>query len=258
MRGRSCAASEKLPLAGRCHSSVGATSALSLAGAATHSGLALDNMIRFQIFGFPVAVHWAFWLITALLGGAAEASSPEGLKDVLIWVAVAFVSILWHELGHAFVMRHFGDRRVAILLYGGGGLAMGNNFRTRTEQILISLAGPAAGLALGLTVMALATAFPPTHYYIAVIVRDILRINIAWSIVNLLPIIPLDGGRLSEAVLANKGRLSLYISLICAIAVAVFGFTVTGSIFMGLMFAAMAVDNWRALKGQEPTGWMGR
>ena len=203
-------------------------------------------------------MHWAFWLITALLGGAAEASSPEGLKDVLIWVVVAFVSILWHELGHAFVMRHFGDRRVAILLYGGGGLAMGNNFRTRTEQILISLAGPAAGLALGLTVMALATSFPPTHYYVAVIVRDVLWINIAWSIVNLLPIIPLDGGRVSEAVLANKGRLSLYISLICAIAVAVFGFTVTGSIFMGLMFAAMAVDNWRALKGQEPTGWMGR
>lgn len=215
-------------------------------------------MIRFQIFGFPVAVHWAFWLITALLGGAAEASSPEGLKDVLIWVVVAFVSILWHELGHAFVMRHFGDRRVAILLYGGGGLAMGNNFRTRTEQILISLAGPAAGLALGLTVMALAMAFPPTNQYLTNLVDKILLINLIWSIVNLLPIIPLDGGRVSEAILANKGRLSLYISLICAIAVAVFGFTVTGSIFMGLMFAAMAVDNWRALKGQEPTGWMGR
>ena len=215
-------------------------------------------MIRFQIFGFPVGVHWAFWLITALLGGAANASSPEGLKVVLIWVSVAFFSILWHELGHAFVMRHFGDRRVAILLHGGGGLAMGNSFRTRTEQILISLAGPAAGLALGLTVMAVATSFPPNNLYVAVTVRDILWINIGWSLVNLLPIIPLDGGRVSEAVLANKGRLPLMISLVCAVAVAVFGFTMAGSIFIGLMFAAMAVDNWRALNGQEPTGWMGR
>ena len=215
-------------------------------------------MIRFQIFGFPVGVHWAFWLITALLGGAANASSPEGLKVVLIWVAVAFFSILWHELGHAFVMRHFGDRRVAILLHGDRKLAMGNSFRTRTEQILISLAGPAAGLALGLTVMAVATSFPPNNLYVAVTVRDILWINIGWSLVNLLPIIPLDGGRVSEAVLANKGRLPLMISLVCAVAVAVFGFTMAGSIFIGLMFAAMAVDNWRALNGQEPTGWMGR
>jgi stage IV sporulation protein FB len=215
-------------------------------------------MIRFQIFGFPVVVHWAFWLITALLGGAANATSPDGLKRVLIWVAVAFVSILWHELGHAFVMRHFGDRRTSILLYGGGGLASGSAFRTRREQILISFAGPAAGLALGGLVFWIDAAFPMHSPYARLIVRDLLWINIAWSLVNLLPIIPLDGGRISEAALAHKGRLALQISLICAAAVAVYAFTQWGSIFMGLMFAAMAVDNWRAMNGQAPTGWMGQ
>lgn len=214
-------------------------------------------MLRFQIFGFPVAVHWVFWLITALLGGAAEASSPRALQFLMIWMAAVFVSILWHELGHAIMMRHFGDRQPQILLYGGGGLATGRAFRTRHEQILISLAGPVAGLGLGFVVWLVGRAFPPQSIYVAVAIRDLLVINIFWSLVNLLPIIPLDGGRISEAALANKGRLALQISLICAVAVALYAFTQWGSIFMALMFAVMAVDNWRTLSGRPTSGLMG-
>ena len=214
-------------------------------------------MLRFQIFGFPVAVHWLFWLITALLGGAADASSPQAMQFLMIWVASVFVSILWHELGHAFVMRHFGDSRPQILLYGGGGLATGRAFRTRSEQILISLAGPLAGLALGFFVWLVARAFPPQSIYFAVAIRDLLVINIFWSLVNLLPIIPLDGGRISEAALVNKGRLALQISLVCAVAVALYAFTKWGSIFTALMFAVMAMDNWRTLNGRPTSGVMG-
>ena len=214
-------------------------------------------MLRFQIFGFPVAVHWLFWLITALLGGAADASSPQAMQFLMIWVASVFVSILWHELGHAFVMRHFGDRQPQILLYGGGGLATGSTFRTRFEQILISLAGPLAGLTLGFVVWLVARAFPPESIYFRVAIRDLLVINIFWSLVNLLPIIPLDGGRIAEAALANKGRLALQISLVCAAAVALYAFTKWGSIFTGLMFAVMAMDNWRTLNGRPTSGVMG-
>jgi len=214
-------------------------------------------MLRFQIFGFPVGVHWMFWLITALLGGAADASSPRALQFLLIWVAAVFVSILWHELGHAFAMRHFGERQPQILLYGGGGLAMGGAFRTRTEQIIISLAGPAAGLALGFVLWLVARAFPFESDHARVALSYLLYINILWSLVNLLPIIPLDGGRITEAVLANKGRLALQISLFCAVAVALYAYTQFGSLFMGLMFAVMAMDNWRRLKGRPTSGLMG-
>lgn len=214
-------------------------------------------MLRFQIFGFPVAVHWVFWLITALLGGAAEASSPAALKFLLIWVAAVFVSILWHELGHALVMRHFGERQPQILLYGGGGVAMGRGFRTRKEQVLISLAGPVAGLALGVVVWLLAGMIPRGSAYVAAALRDLIYINIFWSLVNLLPIVPLDGGRISEAVLAGKGPLALRISLVCAVAVAVFGFTQWRSIFVTLMFVVMAMDNWRTLNGRPTSGLMG-
>lgn len=216
-------------------------------------------MLRFQIFGFPVAVHWVFWLITALLGGAAEASSPAQLQRVVIWVACVFASVLWHELGHAFMMRYFGDRNVQILLYGGGGLAMGRAFRTRFEQVVISLAGPVAGLALGLLTWFVFTASPPfSRSLMAAVLGDLLLINIVWSLVNLLPIIPLDGGRISEALLARKGLLALRISLVCAVLFSVYAFAVHHSIFTGLLFAAMAMDNWRALNGRPTSGWMGR
>lgn len=214
-------------------------------------------MLRFNLFGFPVAVHWIFWLITALLGGAADASSPLRFQLLLIWIAAVFFSILWHELGHAFMMRHFGDRNVHIMLHGGGGLAFGRSFRTRTEDVIISLAGPLAGLALGGFVWLVDRAFPPHSIYGAVLVNNLLWINIAWSLVNLLPVIPLDGGRISQAVLAGKGALPFKISLVCAAGMAIFAFTQWGSIFVGLMFAVMAMDNWRTLNGRPTSGLMG-
>ena len=214
-------------------------------------------MLRFNLFGFPVAVHWVFWLITALLGGAADASSPMKFQLLLIWIAAVFFSILWHELGHAFMMRHFGDRNVQILMHGGGGLAFGRSYRTRTEDVIISLAGPLAGLALGGLVWLIDRAFPSRSIYSAVLVHDMLWINFAWSLVNLLPVIPLDGGRISQALLAGKGALPFRISLVCAVGMAVFAFTQWGSIFVALMFAVMAMDNWRTLNGRPTSGLMG-
>ncbi len=214
-------------------------------------------MLRFQIFGFPVSVHWMFWIVTALLGGAERASSPQGMQLLGIWVASAFVSILWHELGHTFMMRRFGDPRPEIHLYGGGGLAMGTRHRTRYEQILISAAGPAAGLALGFVVWLTARAFPPMSLYADRTFSVLIQINIFWSLINLLPIIPLDGGRIMEATLEGRGRLVLQISLGCAVAMAVFAFTQWGSFYTTLLFAVMAMDNWRRLTGQPESGVLG-
>lgn len=215
-------------------------------------------MLRFKFLGFPVTVHWMFWLITALLGGAADAASPSALQRLVVWVACVFVSVLWHELGHALMMRRFGDSQPQILLYGGGGLAVGRAFRTRFEQILISLAGPGAGFVLAFLTWLVDRAYPPVpRSLVDVAFADLLFINIVWSLVNLLPVIPLDGGRVSEAVLANNRRLALMISLVCAAGMAFFAFTQWGSIFTALMFATMALDNWRMLHGQSTTGWMG-
>src|SRR5690349_4781192 len=100
--------------------------------------------LRFSIFGIPVRVHPLFWLMTLLFGGAV--GNPITL---LIWVAVVFISILTHELGHALTMRFFGQP-ARIILHLSGGLAIPDSWGhgsalTTNEQILMLLAGPGAG-----------------------------------------------------------------------------------------------------------------
>ena len=54
--------------------------------------------LRFRFFGFPARIHPFFWLVTVLLGARGDVSAV----DLLVWVVVVFVSILVHELGHAY------------------------------------------------------------------------------------------------------------------------------------------------------------
>ena len=70
---------------------------------------------NFQIFGIPCRVHPFFWLLAVMLG--IRGNSSQG---ILIWVSVVFVSILVHELGHAFTIRYFGwSPRVVLHSFGG-------------------------------------------------------------------------------------------------------------------------------------------
>jgi len=79
--------------------------------------------LNFQFAGVPIRVHPLFWLATAILGASSlqadSAESNAGMK-LLVWLVVVFVSILIHELGHAFVMRYFGEvPHVVLYLFGG-------------------------------------------------------------------------------------------------------------------------------------------
>ena len=80
--------------------------------------------LHFRLFGFPVRVHPFFWVVSLLLGMGGRDRPIR--SNVLIWVAVVFVSILVHELGHAFMQRYYGGHPW-ITLYGFGGLASCND-----------------------------------------------------------------------------------------------------------------------------------
>jgi hypothetical protein len=98
---------------------------------------------RFRIFGIPVRVHPWFWLTTLIMGANQETGAA------MIWIAVCFVSILLHELGHVWAYHAFGERG-SVVLYGFGGMAIPERDvdRSTRAQVLISLAGPAAGFCL--------------------------------------------------------------------------------------------------------------
>ena len=60
--------------------------------------------VHFRLFGVPVRVHPFFWLTTVLMGLNPKGGTPPA--ELLIWVAVVFVSILVHEFGHVALIRH--------------------------------------------------------------------------------------------------------------------------------------------------------
>jgi len=213
-------------------------------------------MIKLNIFGFPVEIHWPFWIIAALLSGAADARGPDAITYMLLGMAVIFVSILVHELGHAFAMKHFGERHAEITLHGFGGYVRGTNFRTRTEQIIISAAGPAAGAMLGLLAWLLWGPWLAESKWLVVVVYKLMVINFVWTIFNLLPVYPMDGGQISMAVLSKKQggeRTALIISMIVAGALAIWQLS-SGSLFNGLLLGSFAFNNYRMLNNQPQIG----
>ena len=63
-------------------------------------------MWRFRLFGYPVTVEWTFWVLSLLLGMSfMRMPGRAGAILTLMWVAVVFVSITLHELGHALARR---------------------------------------------------------------------------------------------------------------------------------------------------------
>lgn len=159
-------------------------------------------------------------------------------------MAIAFVSVLLHELGHAIAFRRFGIEP-RISLYGFGGLTGGEGSLTPARHIVVSLAGPLAALCLlGLPALWLDLSGLIDQPDLQVIVAQAVWINIGWSLVNLVPILPLDGGQvlasLIDMVTGGRGqRATEVVSVVVAVAAGVvavaFGF------LFGALLAAMFV-----------------
>jgi membrane-associated protease RseP (regulator of RpoE activity) len=224
--------------------------------------------LRFRLFGFPVRVNPWFWLITALLGSSALQREENGLLCLLLWIAVVFVSILVHELGHAFAARFYGSP-CEILLYALGGLAIPQSAPARGwRRIAISLAGPAAGFALGAVVFLtdLAANWSGASDLAGVAYWYLIVVTLFWNVVNLLPIWPLDGGQVChEALYLAKVKqpdvATFKVSIVTSGAVAAlilaanFGMlpprvarAIPVGLFTALWFVVFAFENYQLLQ----------
>jgi Zn-dependent protease len=186
--------------------------------------------LRFSLFGFPVRVHLSFLVIAVLIG--LSGPEPDAARAA-VWVAVVLVSVLVHELGHAFAARFVGAEP-SIDLYALGGLTAFAPPRPlgRVQAIGISLAGPFSGFALGLLVLSGASVFGVEHPspfvgpgapVVDVVIGASIWVNLYWGFVNLLPILPLDGGNVLRSMLpgdpATRDRVAAGLSLGVAVAI---------------------------------------
>lgn len=241
----------------------------------------MQGDLNFSLFGIPVRVQPAFWLIGALMGmGLGE------LPTVLVWIVAFFIGILCHEMGHALVMRAYGFHPW-ITLYGLGGMASYDYSQaaragrwTTLRQIVISAAGPAAGFLLAALVVAALTLsghdvivevgaplglfagtpdklfgrWPATYF-----VNDLLFVTVVYGIFNLLPVYPLDGGKIArEALVAVSPRggvrVSLVLSILVAVVLAVFA-AARYQWFAALLFGYLAYGNYTALQFYTGQRW---
>ena len=220
-------------------------------------------MLQFTLFRFPVTIHWMFWAMAAILGGGLTASRPVDFQLTLLFVVAAFISVLFHELGHAFFMRKYGGRP-SIRLYGMGGLACSSQWLSRRQDLIVSFAGPAFGLILwvfcyGLneTAMQYVAAHPDALQsmsklwaFMFLFLRQMIYINLWWSLMNLLPILPLDGGHITDSLLSPKHTLVLKISAATAGTVAIY-FLAGNQMYRGAFFGLLAVRNFQRLQGNN-------
>jgi len=212
-------------------------------------------MLRFRLFGYPVRIEWMFWVVCAILGmDLMQVPGPQGLGMMVLWVVIVLGSVLWHELGHAFARKKFGEPYSEISLHGFGGICSGPGRFTRHEQMAVSAAGPVASLLLGGMVWMIAqTPGAQASFWMHFFVGQMLWVNIGWAILNLLPIFPLDGGRIFEAFMANrKPSLVPKVGMLTAAVIAVFGLVGLGSIWMALLFGYLAYANWQRTNRVQP------
>jgi Zn-dependent protease len=204
--------------------------------------------MRFRLGKIPVYVQPAFFVVTVVLGVGGQAD----LRIIAAWVAIVFVSVMLHELGHAAAGLAFG-LEPAIELHTMGGTTSWSTPRplSTAQRVTISLAGPCAGFLLAAVVKwGLGPAFP--RFDGSFVYKNLIFVNFVWGVLNLVPMLPLDGGNvmthLLNAATGGRGeRPARIVSIV--VAAACLGLALLVGYWWGAMLALFfASANWRSLQ----------
>ena len=204
----------------------------------------------------PIAIHPLFWAMAAIIGWI----STQTFTGCLIWAAIIFFSVLIHEFGHALTAVAF-KQKAQIQLIALGGLTSYEGPKLKFfQQFLITLNGPLFGFSLcvlATLILRLDWSTSPTFFYVLKVTQ---LANLFWAVINLLPVLPLDGGQLLrialEASFGVKGfKASLLIGAITAALFAFYFFIVhaflAGALFF--LFAFESFDAWRKSRFATPS-----
>jgi len=167
-----------------------------------------------------------------------------------LFMLAGFISILVHELGNALMAKHFG-KRVEIVLQAFGGYAAysGGGRLSQLQTLAITAAGPAIQILLGLGVWLVAERLVGLSEHGRYFFTILYFISFMWALLNLLPVLPLDGGRLLETILGpERIRLTLQISLVVAVSIAVLALTFKLGMLLPVFMGMMAYESYKALK----------
>jgi Zn-dependent protease len=220
------------------------------------------GLLLFRFRGVPVLLSPSWWLgsvaIIVLYAPLVERFLPDADAVASISLAAAFavllgVSVLAHELGHCVVALQLGIpvRRLRLFLLGG--LAeISRTPRKPSQEGLIAAAGPAVSAILA-GLCGLVLLFVPSEGPVWLLILECAVANVAVAVFNMLPGLPLDGGRLLRAgVWAVAGQRSIGTR-----AAVVGGWLVAGLLMLWALWgvANESPDRWLRLGVCALTAW---
>ncbi|MGD9646602.1 MAG: site-2 protease family protein [Pirellulales bacterium] len=161
------------------------------------------------VAGIGIFVHWTFAILVAWV--LLSQPNWEAGLTMLALVFAVFGCVVLHELGHALTARRFGIQTRDITLLPIGGLARLERFPEEpVQELLIALAGPAVNLVIaallgvGLAMVGLGSTLWQGTWVGSPFLTQLVFINVALFVFNLIPAFPMDGGRVLRALLATR------------------------------------------------------
>jgi Zn-dependent protease/CBS domain-containing protein len=165
-----------------------------------------------KVAGIRIQVHATFLLLVAWVAWVYWQLDPSigSVRDGVLFLLVVFGIVVLHELSHSFAARLFGIGTTDITLLPIGGVSRLERQPERPHQeLVVALAGPALNLLLAAVCVGILLARSPdlpgaANHALAgeSFVADLLWVNVALAVFNLLPAFPMDGGRAVRALLA--------------------------------------------------------
>lgn len=169
-----------------------------------------------RVAGIELKLHWTFALVPVLGALQWRGLGPQGAVFGAVLMLLVFGFVALHELGHSLVAKAFGIPVKDITLMPLGGVAMlGKKPQTPGQEFLIALAGPAVNVVLALVLGVIGV-----QLYGVDALRDavqtarleqptavtlwamVITSNAALAAFNMIPALPMDGGRVLRAFLA--------------------------------------------------------
>jgi Zn-dependent protease len=205
--------------------------------------------MNFTFLNIPVRIEPTFWFLLLFFTGFYQDPSMD---SVMIGVIMT-VSLLVHEYGHALTAVYFGTRP-SITLEGMGGYAeYGNYGISKKQELLITINGPLfESLLIVFPFLFLRFDVFAAHPNIEYILYVTMRINIWWCLLNLIPIDPLDGGRIAryflDKIFDDQGyKISLFLGVACAAVIAPYLY-LEGSTYFPLLLLILGLQNFQKLR----------
>ena len=204
-------------------------------------------LLHFNIFGISVNIEMSFLIFLVLIFAFVG-----NLVSALVFGIIIFISLFLHELGHALVLKHLNIPCSVHLIFMGGetrhlqGIPM-----SRSWEIILNGAGISANILLAMIsfIFIKSNVLPNFNFFF----EALFQINIFLSILNVIPVLPMDGGKLMNNLLAcflpevQSIKITLMITIVLSVAICILSLQYTSFIFIPLIFGSFAFQAWQQL-----------